>query len=483
MNKLLIIWLLGMNVLILGQDPQRHRIDSLLKAGTFELRKEGRFDDAVVLNKQLIKQAQEINYMEGEVWGNANLGNLLCTLNRHEESMKYLIIAEEKLGGIENYFLKAKIYGEYARNYYVLGFFEKSVENYNKAIGFALKIKNRKIQENELNYFYLNKGVAFMEKEMSHPDSAFIYLKKAYLLQPTPIIGANIAGYYMRFKKDYDSAAFYLDVAMKNYEAGNFPIYQKSIILKKLGSLHFHKKEYEKALEYYNESLKISEKIHKSKDIKELYKLISKTYKKLDNKEQSGDYLEKYTTLNDSLNNANHKTADILVNKYVKEKEKENEQKYSGIYSVFTVILALIIAGALSGYAYYRKNKKEKDILLSKHQETIVEKDLENTQLRQKVNTAFNELVQMAKDNNPEFVTRFREVYPELCQSLLELYPDINNETLKFCALLKLNFSTKDIAEYTFITPRAVQMRKNRLRKRLNIPSEEDLYVWISKVE
>ncbi|MNE39864.1 hypothetical protein D3C81_1268960 [compost metagenome] len=42
-----------------------------------------------------------------------------------------------------------------------------------------------------------------------------------------------------------------------------------------------------------------------------------------------------------------------------------------------------------------------------------------------------------------------------------------------------LNFSTKNIAQYTFVTVRAVQVRKNRLRKKLNIASDIDFNNWM----
>jgi DNA-binding NarL/FixJ family response regulator len=42
-----------------------------------------------------------------------------------------------------------------------------------------------------------------------------------------------------------------------------------------------------------------------------------------------------------------------------------------------------------------------------------------------------------------------------------------------------LNFSTKNIAQYTFVTVRAVQIRKNRLRKKLNIASDIDFNNWM----
>ena len=99
--------------------------------------------------------------------------------------------------------------------------------------------------------------------------------------------------------------------------------------------------------------------------------------------------------------------------------------------------------------------------------------------LEQKVNVAYDEVVQLAKNNDPAFFGKFREVYPEFCDKLLKINPGLVNSELKFCALLFLNFSTKEIATYTFVQPRAVRIRKIRIRKKLNIPSDQDINVWM----
>ncbi|MFS3004714.1 helix-turn-helix transcriptional regulator, partial [Bacteroides uniformis] len=41
---------------------------------------------------------------------------------------------------------------------------------------------------------------------------------------------------------------------------------------------------------------------------------------------------------------------------------------------------------------------------------------------------------------------------------------------LRFCALLRLNLSTKDIAQMTNLTIRGVEAARYRLRKKLDIP-------------
>lgn len=42
--------------------------------------------------------------------------------------------------------------------------------------------------------------------------------------------------------------------------------------------------------------------------------------------------------------------------------------------------------------------------------------------------------------------------------------------------------TTKEIATCIFVTPKAIQNRKNRIRKKLNIPSEFDIYKWFNEI-
>lgn len=60
--------------------------------------------------------------------------------------------------------------------------------------------------------------------------------------------------------------------------------------------------------------------------------------------------------------------------------------------------------------------------------------------------------------------------------------PKIRTSELTFCAYLYLGFTTKEIADYTFVTIRGVETRRNRLRKKYNIPSDMDFSVWIKSL-
>ena len=86
------------------------------------------------------------------------------------------------------------------------------------------------------------------------------------------------------------------------------------------------------------------------------------------------------------------------------------------------------------------------------------------------------EVTELAKKNDSSFLLKFKELFPEFIKSLLAINPDLENSELAFCAMLKLRFSSKEIADYTFVQHKSVQQKKYRIRKRLNIPGETDIY-------
>lgn len=91
-----------------------------------------------------------------------------------------------------------------------------------------------------------------------------------------------------------------------------------------------------------------------------------------------------------------------------------------------------------------------------------------------------DEILALAKENSPRLLNKFRLVEPDFFNKLSAIQPNLKNSELIFCIYLKLNLTTKEIATYTFVTPKAIQNRKNRLRKKLNIASEVDIYKWFN---
>jgi hypothetical protein len=95
---------------------------------------------------------------------------------------------------------------------------------------------------------------------------------------------------------------------------------------------------------------------------------------------------------------------------------------------------------------------------------------------------SFDEVITLAKKNDTIFFTKFTVLYPDFVTDLQKINPDLKRSELMFCAMLKLNFSSKEIANITGVFHTSVQNRKNKIRKRLNIPSEADLYFFFDQL-
>lgn len=93
---------------------------------------------------------------------------------------------------------------------------------------------------------------------------------------------------------------------------------------------------------------------------------------------------------------------------------------------------------------------------------------------------AQDEIIALAKENSPRLLNKFRLAYPDFLDKISLIQSNLKNSELIFCIYLKLNLTTKEIATYIYVTPKAIQNRKNRLRKKLNIPSNLDIYKWFN---
>ena len=67
------------------------------------------------------------------------------------------------------------------------------------------------------------------------------------------------------------------------------------------------------------------------------------------------------------------------------------------------------------------------------------------------------------------FRKNFDLVHDNFFRNLRERYPLLTTTDLKFCALLRLNMTTKEMAQFTGLTVRGVEGARHRLRKKLNL--------------
>jgi len=124
-------------------------------------------------------------------------------------------------------------------------------------------------------------------------------------------------------------------------------------------------------------------------------------------------------------------------------------------------------------------------------QETIVSivKDLEKIREKNKdesIDKLIGGLIHRININNSEtnwevFRVHFEEVHANFFYRLHVLCPNLTKNEIRICALLKLNFSTKDISSLTHQNTRSIDVARYRLRKKLNLSQEDNLVGFLSQ--
>jgi DNA-binding CsgD family transcriptional regulator len=77
------------------------------------------------------------------------------------------------------------------------------------------------------------------------------------------------------------------------------------------------------------------------------------------------------------------------------------------------------------------------------------------------------------------FSLHFDRVHGDFLMALKNKWPNITPSELKLCAYLRMNLSTKEIAQLMNISVRGVEVSRYRLRKKLQIPSEVNLFDYL----
>ncbi len=94
----------------------------------------------------------------------------------------------------------------------------------------------------------------------------------------------------------------------------------------------------------------------------------------------------------------------------------------------------------------------------------------------------------LSEDDNMDkewenFSKHFDKVHGDFVAGLKEKHPAITGNELKLCAYLRMNLSTKEIAQLMNISVRGVEISRYRLRKKLGISSEVNLFDYLLKLQ
>lgn len=470
------------------------------------------FNDVIDMYSEIGDMTQVCAAMNNKANSLRNLGRYNECLEVHMESLKL----KEKIGDTEE---------SIAASYWNIGNIQGDIENYEISNEYYIKAKDIYEKLNsETDLVNIKSLMAINLKGMKEYEEA-----KSILLEIVP--------YYKEKNYNNDLAGAYDNIGWIYSQQDSLDIaedyYNKALEISKqygetsliglnyrhLGEVYNKKGEYRKALRYMKDALKISEETGtRKKMIGDLLEM-SKAYAGLGRYKKAYEFHRDYHQLHDEiLGEENIERMNELEVKYQTEKKekeliiKQNEiklleerkQKAENERLFFIITAIGILLFALSVFYGLRqkikRNKierekldndlafKEKELTthalhLAHKNEVLLDLKSQLKQLKaenanprsyQKVINAIN--LDINNDNNWEqFRSYFEDVHTDFNSKIMNNYPNVSNNDLRLMSLLKMNLSSKEIANILNISIEGVKKARYRLRKKLDLSTEDSL--------
>lgn len=447
------------------------------------------------ISLSILKKSEEAKYDRGLAYGNYLIANAYYEAkNYNKRSIEYIKKSQSYTTDLPQDIINTYIYKRFGANYAELRLYNLAHSNYLKALYFLEKARTTELKRNILRseiYYNISLNYSMNNK----PDSAYIFnIKNKIILsklsdskvnQIKAYLFVNL-GYDHLDRNNVDSASYYFNQAMLVFPENYHP-YNSEILLAK-SELLAHQKKYHQAIKEALAGLKIAENFNDELPMSNLQKSLQSYYGAVGDYENATLYGKKYMALNEKIEKANIKQSSLILNEIFQEEKREAENKYNASKKniLLTILLVILL---ISLVFYWIKEHRKKTLKVAKIEDTLLQektalisKQEKETQLLQvKVNESFHELIQLAKQDDPKFFTRFKEVYPRFTAKILEVNPKMRTSELVFCAYVFLGFSTKDIAFYTSKSVHTIHGKKSNFRKKFNLDAEEDLEIWLKR--
>ena len=372
-------------------------------------------------NKATLYKNSNFEAMSHVYMAEAYTTNLLTKKALKELDKAMGVLNNNPAPDVKTFYTRSNVLISQASLYSNMGKYEEAVKRIKKAVESYPGKKGSKSYNTFQHVNYSNLGDIYIK---FNKDSAFYYATQSIKLLPAEqtddwIMATNyyIIGKVYQLNKDNDSALRYLLMADK--------------ITKENGEVTNTADLYNSLIEIYSghgDSLKVEEYKDKLKE-HELFVLKSKY-----------NSLQKVISEEKDEKPSNDVNLTLLV---------------GGGLLLLTISIAVMII--------YNRRKKLKIPSSKDHVIT---------------NNEYELLLEMIKKDDSSFIYTFEKLYPDFSKKLLAACPQLVQTEVEFCALLKMKLSTKQIAQLTYIETRTVQNKKHRIRKKLNLPAEVDIYHW-----
>lgn len=81
------------------------------------------------------------------------------------------------------------------------------------------------------------------------------------------------------------------------------------------------------------------------------------------------------------------------------------------------------------------------------------------------------------------FEIQMDELHQEFFKAMKKRYPNLSIYDLRLCAYLKIGLNSKEMADIFQVLPSSINVSRSRLRKKMNLSPDEDLYEFLNSVK
>lgn len=299
------------------------------------------------------------------------------------------------------------------------------------------------------------------------------------------------------------------------------------VVYNSIAKIYQTKNETDSATYYFQKAIDSpildGEKVFYTSFVYELY--ASHLYDQNDYK-GAYDLLKKSKTINDTyLNPMRNTTQGFLTvkNRYSEELIRKNEelgrknlelanqkQKTLQLRIILSLVVFLILLSALvyrnriqnlkhekENETSRKKQQESKEIIEQKNKELtatmlqLIEKEeiiktlsshLEKSPEKKSTTALLNSINKSSVSLWDQFNSRFMSLNEGFYERLQTKVPDLSPGDLKICALIKLNFTGKEMAHLLGISQGSVHVARHRLRKKINLDREVSLAKFINSI-
>ncbi len=328
-----------------------------------------------------------------------------------------------------------------------------------------------------------------------------VTLNNSFLLAQNTLNMGNV--YEQKGELDEAEAAFLRCLDLSESSKLQYGVLLSTV---NLGNLYRLKKDYPRSKDWLNRALELSNNMGLAREKGLVLERLSWLARDTNNFEEAYAQSVQASAIQDSLASESvKKEVQALQAKFEKEKSEnevlslkaKNQQATLGLLAAGIGILLLV---TFSLYVLYRQKRLLAQKLLAESEREVLSKaiqvkDMELTaqalqllQFKKRMEESTEDAEGTSEEKKErfparesfdvlqqEFENRITSSNEDFYQKLLIAYPDLKPSELKLCSYLRLNLSTKELAEILNKSARTVENTRFSIRKKMGLGPEDNL--------